>query len=349
MVCVIGLPQDLLLGKGEAGTGRERNALRWRDRVADAGAIVVGCGPTCSDRSFDMLDQPAASHHIRLHDGPRLDFQDHLADLEAKGLLVRIDRAINKDTELHPLVRWQFLGGVPEDKRRAFLFTHVTDSKGRRYDIPVVVGALAASPEIYALGMGQPVAEIGEAWMRAIENPIAPVAVKSPRCQEVVLRGDDLKAGSGGNELGGLARLPVPVSTPGFDSAPYLTATLCVTRDPDTGIQNMGTYRAALKAADRLVVRMVAREASGAGGYLHWLKYRKRREVMPIAIVIGCAPVVMFTGPQKLATDMDELGVAGALAGCPIETAKAAPVNPYVPATAVTVIERRIDPDTLQP
>ena len=125
-----------------------------------------------------MLDQPAASHRPRLHDGPRLDFQDHLADLEAKGLLVRIDRAINKDTELHPLVRWQFLGGVPEDKRRAFLFTHVTDAKGRRYDIPVVVGALAASPEIYAIGMGQPVDAIGEAWMRAIADPIAPVAVE---------------------------------------------------------------------------------------------------------------------------------------------------------------------------
>ena len=241
---------------------------------------------------------------------PRLDFQEHLADLEANGLLVRIDRPINKDTELHPLVRWQFLGGVPEDKRRAFLFTNVTDAKGRRYDIPVVVGALAASPEIYAIGMGQPVDEIGAAWMRAIANPIAPVPVDAPPCQEVVAA----PAMTCGRRAA-LARLPVPVSTPGFDSAPYLTATLCITRDPDSGIQNMGTYRAALKAADRLVVRMVAREASGAGGYLHWLKYRERREPMPIAIVIGCAPVVMFTGPQKLAIDMDELGVAGALAG----------------------------------
>src|SRR5258705_11329371 len=91
--------------------------------------------------------------------GPPLDFQSHLADLEAQGLLVRIDRPINKDTELHPLVRWQFLGGVPEAKRRAFLFSNVTDAKGRRYDIPVVVGALAASPEIYAIGMGRPVEE----------------------------------------------------------------------------------------------------------------------------------------------------------------------------------------------
>ena len=292
-----------------------------------------------------MLDQPTGSArndpHARRR--PHLDFQDHLADLEANGLLLRVDRPINKDTELHPLVRWQFLGGVPEDKRRAFLFTDVRDSKGRRYDIPVVVGALAASPQIYAVGMGRPVEEIGAAWMQAIAHPLAPIAVKAPRCQEVVLTGAELAA------AGGLLRLPVPISTPGFDSAPYLTATLCITRDPETGIRNMGTYRAALKAPDRLVVRMVAREASGAGGYLHWLKYRKRREPMPIAIVIGCAPIVMFTGPQKLAIDMDELGVAGALAGAPIEVAQACTVALDVPAESEIVIEGFIDPEKLEP
>ena len=127
-----------------------------------------------------MLDQPAASRRPRLHDGPRLDFQDHLADLEAKGLLVRIDRAINKDTELHPLVRWQFQGGLAEDERRAFLFTNVVDGSGRRYDMPVAVGALAASPQIYAIGMGRPVEEIGEAWVDAVAHPIPPVRVTSP-------------------------------------------------------------------------------------------------------------------------------------------------------------------------
>jgi len=43
-----------------------------------------------------------------------MDFQTHLAQLEVNDLLVRVDRPINKDTELHPLVRCQFLGGVPE-------------------------------------------------------------------------------------------------------------------------------------------------------------------------------------------------------------------------------------------
>jgi UbiD family decarboxylase len=291
-----------------------------------------------------MLDQAAGvsrTHSTR--SGPRLDFQEHLADLEAAGLVQRIDAPINKDTELHPLVRWQFVGGVPEEKRRAFVFTNVTDAKGRKYDIPVVVGALASSPQIYAIGMGRKVQEIGDAWMAAIAHPIAPITVASAPCQEVVLTGSDLQS------PGGLAALPVPVSTPGFDSAPYLTATLCVTRDPETGVQNMGTYRAALKAADRLAVRMVAREATGAGGFVHWLKYRERKEPMPIAIVIGAAPVVVFTGPQKLAIDLDELGVAGALAGEPIRTVKCKTVDLVVPADAEIVIEGLIDPQVLEP
>src|SRR5437016_9349087 len=92
--------------------------------------------------------------------GPPLDFQSHLARLEERELLVRVDRPINKDTELHPLVRWQFVGGLPEQSRRAFLFTHVIGAAGERFDIPVAVGALAASTEIYALGMGVPVADL---------------------------------------------------------------------------------------------------------------------------------------------------------------------------------------------
>src|SRR5712692_2378909 len=290
-----------------------------------------------------MNDADAARRHQAQAGGPCLDFQEHLAALEANELLVRIGRPINKDTELHPLVRWQFQGGLPEDERRAFLFTNVTDVQGRRYDVPVAVGALAASPRIYAIGMGRPVEEIGAAWMRAIAHPIAPVAVATPRCQEVVIKGDDLRKADGG-----LKRLPVPISTPGFDAAPYLTATLCVTKDPDTGVRNMGTYRAALKATDRLGVRMASR-IGGAGGYLHWKKYRERREPMPCAIVIGCAPVVMFTGPQKLAIDMDEMAVAGALAGAPIRIAKCVSIDLEIPADAEIVIEGLIDPELLEP
>jgi 4-hydroxy-3-polyprenylbenzoate decarboxylase len=274
---------------------------------------------------------------------PPLDFQAHLAALERRGLLLRIDRPINKDTELHPLVRWQFQGGLREDQRRAFLFTNVTDACGRAYHIPVAVGALAASPEIYSVGMGRPVEEIETAWLDAIANPIAPVVVSSPACHATVIREEALR-GAGH----GLALLPVPVSTPGFDAAPYLTATLCITRDPDSGVQNMGTYRAALKASDRLGVRMSSR-IGGAGGYLHWQKHHARGEPMPCAIVVGCAPVAMFTGGMKLPLDLDEMAVAGGLAGRPLPVAKAITVDLCVPAEAEIVIEGLIDPDLLEP
>src|SRR5437667_9079154 len=113
-----------------------------------------------SDKARDTASKPAG--------GAPMDFQQHLAALEAQGLLIRVDRPIDKDTELHPLVRWQFQGGLPEGARRAFLFTNVVDGHGRRYDMPIAVGALAASPRIYAIGMGREVEEIGDAWMRAI-------------------------------------------------------------------------------------------------------------------------------------------------------------------------------------
>jgi UbiD family decarboxylase len=266
--------------------------------------------------------RPAEKSALR----PPRDFHEHLAALDAAGLLVKIDRPINKDTQLQPLVRWQFIGGIPEDDRRAFMFTNVVDSKGKRYDMPVVLGALASSPRIYAMGMGQTVEGIGPAWLNAVAHPIPPVVVAQGPCQEIVITGDELRQPGGG-----LAALPVPISTPGYDAAPYLTATLCVTVDPDTGVQNTGMYRAALKATDRLVVRMVARPG-GAGGWVHWQKYRDRKERMPISIALGGAPVVVFTSPQKLTTDLDEYAVAGALAGAPIEMVKCKTNDLLVPA-----------------
>ncbi len=269
------------------------------------------------------------------------DLQEHLARLVERGLVTHVSRPINKDTELHPLVRWQFQGGLREEDRRAFLFTNVTGAKGETYDIPVLVGGLAASPEIYAAGLGVPVEEIGAVWVRGVAKPIEPILVNEAACQEVVHTGEALKER-------GLSILPVPISTPGFDAAPYLTATLCVTKDPENNIQNMGTYRAALKANDRLGVRMASR-LSGAGGYLHWEKYRKLGKPMPCAIVIGCAPAVLFTGPQKLALDVDEMAVAGGLMGKPVRTVRCKTIDLVVPADSEIVIEGIIDTTQLEP
>jgi 4-hydroxy-3-polyprenylbenzoate decarboxylase len=70
---------------------------------------------------------------------------------------------------------------------------------------------------------------------------------------------------------------------------------------------------------------------------------------MPCAIVIGCAPVVIYTGPQKFATTVDEMTVAGGAAGSPIHTAKCVTIDLDVPADSEIVIEGLIDSDLLEP
>lgn len=270
--------------------------------------------------------------------------QEHLGELKKRGLLLTIDRPIDKDSVLHPLVRWQYVGGIDEPERKAFLFTNVVDGRGRSYRFPVVVGAYAGNREIYCVGMRAKPEEVQAKWDRAIANPLPPRTVGRAACQEVVLKGAALRG-----EGKGLDSLPIPVSTPGFDSAPTLTATNVITKDPETGIQNHGTYRAGLKSPDRCVIRMATR-VGGAGGYRHYLKHQKRGDkTMPCAIVLGAPPLVAFCAPMKLPLDLDEIGVAGAVAGRPINVVRAATVDLLVPAEAEMVIEGLIDVEYLEP
>ena len=96
----------------------------------------VRCGGAMDDRSAAR----ALTALERYRDGPPAqarsypDLHEHVLALAREGLLVVVDEPINKDTEMHPLVRWQYRGGIPERERKAFLFTQPTDSKGRRYD-----------------------------------------------------------------------------------------------------------------------------------------------------------------------------------------------------------------------
>ena len=80
------------------------------------------------------------------------DLLDQIKVLEERGKLIRVTKPINKDTQLHPLVRLQFLG-LPEEERKAWLFENIYDAKGKKYEMPVLIGSLGASPQIYAIGL----------------------------------------------------------------------------------------------------------------------------------------------------------------------------------------------------
>ena len=106
------------------------------------------------------------------------DLREHLCALEKENLLQRVTRPINKDTELFPLVRWQFRGGISEQQRRGWLFDNVVDSKGIKYPYPFALGVLASSRKIYAVGLGcRDDKEILAKWETALSKPVAPIVV----------------------------------------------------------------------------------------------------------------------------------------------------------------------------
>ncbi len=270
------------------------------------------------------------------------DLHDHLTALGKAGLLVTVERDISKDTEMHPLVRWQFRGGIAEKDRKAFLFTNVSDAKGRHYDIPVAVGVLATNREIYSIGMACDLDKIDETWNRAVAKPIPPHVVTDAPCQEIVITGKALK--KPGNGLDGL---PIPISTPGWDVSPYTTLSQYITKDPETGIQNMGIYRGQVKAPLRLGMNPSLELRPGI--MAHWEKARAKKQKLPAAVILGCPPCIAYTSAQKLPETMDELYVAGGLVGSPINVVKAKTVDLLVPAEAEIVIEGYIDTEYLEP
>jgi UbiD family decarboxylase len=270
------------------------------------------------------------------------DLHDQLDALDKAGLLLKIDIPINKDTEIHPLMRWQFRGGLDENDRKAMLFTNVVDAKGKKYDIPVIIGAMGGSRKIYQIGLGHPPDQVGAVWTRAMNNLIPPRTVDNAPCQQVIIEGSALDRPGGALEA-----LPVPISTPGWDNGPYLTTSAFITKDPDTGVQNLGNYRAQVKSPRRL--GMNPSVELKAGGYLHWLKYKALGKPMPTAVVVGLPPAIAYASVQKAPETIDEISLAGGLVGSPINVVKARTVDLMVPAEAEIVIEGYIDTEYLEP
>ena len=266
------------------------------------------------------------------------DLRALLAGLDDKKLLRRVQRPIDKDTELMPLVRWQFRG-QPESERKAWLFENVVDAQGRRY-CPVAVGVLGGSAAIYATAFGAHPDEVQQRWAQAQLHPIPPVMVSSGPVKEVICRGPELA-----EEGHGLEEFPHPISIPGFDSAPFITSPYVVTKDPDNGVINVGTYRGMLKGPNRCALKFHRRRHIG----VHYEKARALGRPLEVAIVIGAAPVVGMVSVTTIPYGKSEYDVAGGLQQEPLELVKCETVDLEVPAHAEIVLEGEIPPEYLEP
>lgn len=267
------------------------------------------------------------------------DLRGYIEELARRDLLQVIDEKICKDTELVPLVRLQFRG-LAEPDRRAFWFRNVTDARGRSFPGSVLIGSLGGSRDIYAAAMGTDRAGIAARWAAAQSSHVAPreVAAADAPVKDVVLRAPDLGAG--------VDAFPHLISTPGFDPAPFITAGVWVTRDPETGQYNLGIYRGMIKAPDRIGC---ATDVPTQHLAIMWEKARRLGRPLEAAVFVGGPPALLLAAASKLPYGVDEYCLAGALAGAPIELVRAETVDCLVPAQAELVIEGIIRTDCLEP
>jgi 4-hydroxy-3-polyprenylbenzoate decarboxylase len=233
-----------------------------------------------------------------------------------------------------PLVRLQFRG-LPAEQRAAFLFEQVTDATGREYPGPVAVKSWAPTATSTPRPSAAHPTRIGARWAEVHGGGyIEPVLVDDGPVLEEVHVGDDLL------EHDGILEFPHPISTPGFDPAPYFTSPFWVTKDPETGARNVGTYRVMVKGPGR--AGMMAHQSQHIG--LHLQTARKRGEMLEAAIIVGCAPAVGLCSVAKIPYGVDRLAVAGPSPAARSRLVKCRTVDLEVPASAEIVVEGYVDP-----
>jgi UbiD family decarboxylases len=268
------------------------------------------------------------------------DIRNFIQDLDEKGLLQRITRKIDKDTELMPLVRVQY-DALDDEDRKAFLFENVTDPRGKTYNGSVAV-SLLGTKDVYACAVGCERDQLRERITNGISNPIEPVMIaegeEAPSREEVHI-GDSLL------EHEGLLEFPVPISTLGFDPAPFFTAPYWITKDPVTGGRNVGTYRAMIKEPAKTGIMISPPNQLG----IQWRMCKAMGiPYLEAAMVIGAPIEVGMVSVSGLPYGVDELAVAGGIVGRPLRLTKGLTVDLDVPADAEIIIEGRIMTDGLE-
>jgi 2,5-furandicarboxylate decarboxylase 1 len=209
----------------------------------------------------------------------------------------------------------------------ALLFTNVRD-----HDVPVLGNFLAAQENCEA-AFGVDFATIRTFVARGLANPIEPEHVTgAPVHERVVTSGIDL------------GRMLPALHHTAADGGRYITAGVIVTRDPDSGVYNASYHRLQLIGPDRTAIQL----DFGRHLRLAWERARARGEALPIAICIGTDVALQYTAAtmgSQLPESLDELAVAGGVAGRALTVVDAVTQPLIVPAESEIVIEAAIQPD----
>jgi 4-hydroxy-3-polyprenylbenzoate decarboxylase len=147
-------------------------------------------------------------------------------------------------------------------------------------------------------------------------------------CQEIIHRDPDL------------SKLPVLKCWP-EDGGPFITLPMVITKDPITGIRNVGMYR--MQVFEKNLTGMHWHKHKV--GARHFDEYKKLGKRIPIAVALGGDPAYTYAATAPLPDNVDEFLLAGFLRKQKVELVKCITQNIEVPSDADIIIEGYVDPN----
>ncbi len=257
------------------------------------------------------------------------DMRGWIEALRAAGELHEIDAEVHWDRELGAVARKAFGNGDGP----AVLFNAIADYRSGRCT-KVFTGGLSNYSRVammFGLPKDAPITDLVRAARTAFSSRVEPKVVETGPVKENIITGDDID----------LLEFPVP-KWHRKDGGRYInTFQGTVTKDPETGVHNVGIYRGMVGQKNTIPVLLWKPQHWGH----HFTKHESMGEAMPVAFVYGWEPSLGFCASAPVPTGVSEYDVMGAIRGAPVELVKCETVDLMVPASAEIVVEGFISPD----
>lgn len=306
---------------------------------------------------------------------PYSDLRDFIKALEHEGELKTISAPVSADLEIAEIT--DRISKCGDGGNKALLFTNV---KG--YDMPVLINAFGSTKRI-CMALETPSLDAIAERIATLIKPKVPESIveklamlpmlmevgrfppklthQGAPCQEVVIKNPDQAL---------LDKIPIIRCWPD-DPAPFITLPAVVTKDPRTGIRNIGVYRMQkfsnvetgmhwhkhhdgarnfeeIRRLEILSSKQDLNEPPNYGTFTAQAPTSTPGRRLEVAAVLGAEPAVTYAATAPLPPDIDEFVFAGFLKKSPVRLVKCQTVDLEVPANAEIVIEGYVDQSELR-
>ena len=274
------------------------------------------------------------------------DLREFVDLLESKGDLRRVSTPVSCELEMTEIADRLVKSGGP-----AILFENVEG-----YETPVLMNIFGAHRRVaWALGVehADELTERAEKLLGLVKRPPSgmldkmrtlgdliglsrtqPKMVRNAPCQEVVLTGEDADLGI----------LPALKCWP-LDAGRYITLPLVITRDPETGVRNVGIYRMQVYDAHTTGMHW---QTHKVGAHHYRAGEQAQMDRLEVAVALGGDPATIWTGVLPIPPSLDEIAVAGFIRNEPVEMVKCRTIDLEAPAHAEFVLEGYVIPGELR-